>query len=71
MGLILVTSCKGKGFYHSNESRNRDRMLQQHLTTISYILGEFFASTMANTVDCGRFGSYLQSLNCLDLNWIN
>ena len=55
----------------SNESRNEDSMLQQHLTTISYILGEFFASAMANAVDCGGFGSCLQSLDCLDLNWIN
>ena len=33
---------KGKGLHHSNGSRNRDRMLKQHLTTVSYILGEFF-----------------------------
>ena len=45
--------------------------MKQHLTTISYILGKFFASTMANAVDCGRFGSCIQSLNYLDLNWIN
>ena len=54
-------------------SQERDRLLKQHLTTVSYILGEFFASTMANTVPCGRFGSCLQSLNlnCWDPNWIN
>ena len=54
-----------------SQETETNRMLKQHLTTISYILGELFASTMANTVDCCRFGSCLQSLNCLDLNWIN
>ena len=45
-----------KVFHHPNELRNEDSMLKQYLLQRFHIYWAIsFASTMANTVDCGRF----------------